>query len=70
MYKQLRGDEPLPWEEPRFSEAARAKLGMFKKPILLMLARDPAQRSSCQTLFETLITMFSAQQTSGSTKQR
>lgn len=34
----------LPWDEGRISEADKAKLGCFLKPIQNVLQRDPAQR--------------------------
>ena len=54
---RLVGELPLPWEG-ELPAGTRAKLGIFKAPVLRLLHRDPAQRATmadfcsvCQTMF-------------------
>eukprot|EP00892_Ulva_mutabilis_P012607 jgi/Ulvmu1/9719/UM055_0057.1 len=58
VQRQLRGDAELPWEGSRFTPEVRKQLGAFKTPILAMLTRDPARRSSCRQLAEALQSVF------------
>ena len=57
MVARLLGELSLPWEGD-LPAATRAKLGIFKAPVLRLLHRDPAQRATmadfcslCQTMF-------------------
>ena len=38
----------LPWHDGRLAAADRRKLGMFRKPILKLLQRDPAQHATAR----------------------
>ena len=38
------GTEEAPWEAPATSAALLNKLGYFKKPVLALLDRNPAER--------------------------
>lgn len=58
----LRGDKPLPWEGEG-SAAAVAMLGALKEPVLQLLRRDAAQRTSAQHFHETCSRMFANRST-------
>lgn len=45
---QLRGDVPFPWEAGSLRSDTRRQLGVFRKPVLELLRRDPAERASSQ----------------------
>lgn len=61
IFKQLvDGKRELPWDDSRLSARDRKKLGMFRKPILKLLRRDPDARTTarefcneCASLFTT-----------------
>lgn len=45
---QLRGAALLPWEGHGLTEPTRRSLGIFHGPVLMLLRRNPRQRSSMQ----------------------
>eukprot|EP00892_Ulva_mutabilis_P002846 jgi/Ulvmu1/12562/UM091_0003.1 len=60
VMEQLQGSRELPWEGARLraQPAVRKRLGVFKKPVLALLHRDPGHRASmadfcaaCDNLF-------------------
>ena len=61
---QLRGQQELPWEGERLRSRPdlRKRLGVFKRPVLALLHRDPVKRASmidfctaCDTLFSSAL---------------
>lgn len=58
----LRGEEPLPWEGPS-GEAAVAKLGVLKGPLMALLQREPAQRASMRRFHVACTRVFAARST-------
>eukprot|EP00892_Ulva_mutabilis_P002162 jgi/Ulvmu1/11947/UM082_0026.1 len=63
--EQLAGTAPLPWEAGRITAEARRRLGVFRKPVLALLQRDPAQRASVQHLCDACYAIVSSHTTSG-----
>jgi hypothetical protein len=59
IMKQLQGEDDLPWEGDQ-NMAARKKLGMFRQPILSLLRRDPAERSTLANFCQTCQQVFTA----------
>lgn len=64
IMRQLQGEEELPWEGQQNSSMVRKKLGIFRQPILSLLQRAPADRSSlavfcnaCQQVFSSTSTV-------------
>ena len=45
---QLLGEEQLPWEGSNLTFDHRTRLGALRRPILQLLEREPAQRTSMQ----------------------
>lgn len=59
VYSQLADENnELPWEEGRLSAPDRRKLGMFRKPILKLLRRDPAQRTTAREFCNECCSLF------------
>lgn len=46
VISQLRGAQPLPWEEGTLSPQDRVRVGEMYTPLMQLLARDPARRPS------------------------
>ena len=44
--EMILGKRFAPWEDPETSKALLRPLGIFKAPVLHLVARDPSQRSS------------------------
>ena len=61
VFEQLADEtRALPWDDGHLASQDRKKLGMFRKPILKLLRRDPAARATarefcteCSNLFTT-----------------
>eukprot|EP00892_Ulva_mutabilis_P004445 jgi/Ulvmu1/2372/UM130_0003.1 len=52
VVQRLQGKLPLPWEGSLTADI-QARLGVFKKPVLQLLQRDPAQRSTMRKFHDT-----------------
>lgn len=61
---QLTGKALLPWEAGRMSAATRRQLGIFRKPVLALLQRDPALRASVQDFCDACFALVSSNTTS------
>lgn len=59
---QLLAEQELPWEGQRLRSrpAVRKRLGVFKKPVLALLHRNPAQRSSMHDFCAACDSLFSS----------
>eukprot|EP00892_Ulva_mutabilis_P011411 jgi/Ulvmu1/8642/UM046_0047.1 len=57
---QLLGKQALPWEEGQLSAAQRSRLGVFRRPVLQLLERDPVRRPSLQQFCDMCTSIFSA----------
>lgn len=44
VYAQLLGAADLPWEGDRLSLTVQRQLGVFRRPVLQLLAREPTAR--------------------------
>lgn len=59
VYSQLLGEADLPWEGDRLTVEVQRKLGVFRRPVLQLLQRDPTARISlhqfargCDSIFD------------------
>ena len=59
---RLKGEAPLPWEGDLSSSVARY-LGSFQGPVLRLLHRDPARRSSMRRFHIACTKLFAARTT-------
>eukprot|EP00892_Ulva_mutabilis_P002845 jgi/Ulvmu1/12561/UM091_0002.1 len=62
VMQQLRGEVELPWEGERFRAhpTARRRLGVFRQPVLALLARAPAQRASMAQFCDSCHRLFTS----------
>lgn len=60
VIQQLLGEQPLPWEGERLTGAQRTRLGVFRRPVLQLLERDPARRPTLQQFCDMCTSIFSA----------
>lgn len=59
VFEQLADERrALPWEGGRLAAQDRRKLGMFRKPILKLLQRDPAQRATARDFCNECCNLF------------
>lgn len=59
VYAQLLGEAELPWEGARLTLEVQRQLGVFRRPVLQLLAREPGDRISlrqfardCESIFD------------------
>ena len=62
IMKQLKGEEELPWEGDKNTDARR-KLGLFRQPILSLLEREPTQRATLAAFCNTCQQTFASTST-------
>lgn len=60
MIEKLLGKQPLPWEEGQLTAAQRSRLGVFRRPVVQLLERDPSRRPSLQQFCDMCTSIFSA----------
>jgi hypothetical protein len=61
IFNQLASPQhALPWEEDRMSPEDMKKLGKFRKPIMKLLQRDPAQRDTALQFSKSMFEVFSS----------
>lgn len=48
----------LPWEEGRISRRDIGKMGMFRRPILQLLHRDPSQRATARQFCRSITQIY------------
>jgi hypothetical protein len=59
IFNQLTSpQDALPWEEDRMSPQDMKKLGKFRKPIMKLLQRDPAQRETALQFSKSMFEIF------------
>lgn len=60
VIQQLLGEQPLPWEGAGLSAAQRSRLGVFRRPVMQLLERDPGRRPSLSQFCDMASSIFSA----------
>lgn len=61
IYKQLTSpDQTLPWEDGRLTPKDMRRLGVFRKPIMQLLQRDPNHRASALQFCKQMSKIFNA----------
>ena len=48
----------LPWDEERLTAKDKTKLGIFRKPILKLLRRNPAERTTAREFCDECCSLF------------